>query len=200
MLSDHRVIAKTAWVGLALLMAPLVISSRAADKLDLSLDGGTEVVLDGNRNGMPAKTKLISTTSYNSYSLAPVVDGNKQRTDLGWAEAAWASDEEASTHGIEIQFSQPQRGGRFQVTWAYDTNGDDKVHWWVSREFVIQVKAKAGDAWKTVVDVKNNQSVICCYPLPDASFSFLRICQPAGGGNPSRPNLMWVGQVELLKD
>src|SRR5690349_4536597 len=178
---SHRATAQTAWVGFALLMAPFLTSSIAADKkaLDLTLDSGTEVVLDASRNGMPAKTKLVSTAPYNSYSLAPVVDGNKQRTDLGWADAAWASDEEAAPHGIEIQLSQPLRGGRFQVTWAYDTNGEEKVHWWVSRDYVIQVKDKAGDEWKTVVEVKNNQSVIGNYPLPDTSFSFLRICQPA---------------------
>ena len=147
---------------------------------------------------MPAKTKLISTPSFLEYSLAPVVDGIKKRQDLSWQEAAWASDEAESPHGIEIQLSKPQRGGRFQVTWAYDANSDGNVRWWVSRNYVVQVKEKAGDDWKTVADVKNNQSVVGSYPLPEAPVSFVRIYQLAGGGHASRPNLMWVGQLELV--
>ena len=34
-------------------------------------------------------------------------------------------------------------------------------------------------------------------PLPDESFRFLRIVQMPGGGHKLRPNLMWVGQIEL---
>ena len=147
---------------------------------------------------MPAKTKLIPSPSYLDYSLAPVVDGIKKRQDLGWQEAAWASEEDGSPHGIEIQFSRPQRGGRFQVTWAYDTNSDPEVRWWISRNYVIQVKEKASDDWKTVVEVKNNQSVVGSYPLPESPFSFLRIYQLAGGGHAGRPNLMWIGQLELI--
>ena len=86
------------------------------------------------------------------------------------------------------------------MTWAYDANSDDKVRWWISRNYVIEVKEKAGDEWKTVVEVKNNQSVVGSYPLPETPFGFLRIYQLAGGGHPARPNLMWVGQLEWVRD
>jgi len=203
-----RIVTKLALTTLAVLLAQsLTVSLRAADTpaasakaVELKLDSDTAVVLDASRNGFPAKTKLLATEPYDSYLLAPVVDGIKQRQDLSALDAAWASAEDGTTHGIEIQLSQPQRGGRFQVTWAYDTNGPEGVRWWVSREFVIQVKDKAGDEWKTVVEVKHNQSVVGCYPLPESAFSFVRIYQSAGGGHPQRPNLMWVGQLELFKD
>ena len=208
MLHKNRLLKTAASVSLALLLAPTLTGSViAAEKpspeakaVELKLDGNTAVVLDANRNGMPAKTKLIATAPYLEYSLTPILDGIKQRKDLGWQEAAWASEEDETTHGIEIQFSQPQRGGRFQVTWAYDANSDDKVRWWISRNYVIEVKEKAGDEWKTVVEVKNNQSVVGSYPLPETPFGFLRIYQLAGGGHPARPNLMWVGQLEWVRD
>ena len=204
MLHKNRIVTMAAAAALAVCFAYTLPSAWAAEKeapkakaVALSLDSDNAVVLDADRNGMPAKTKLTPTSSYSGYSLAPVVDGVRKRQDLSWAEAAWASEEDESAHGIEIQLSKPHRGGRFQITWAYDTNGDASVSWWVSRNYVIQVKANAGDDWKSVVDVKNNQSVIGSYPLPDTAFSFIRIYQLAGGGHPSRPNLMWVGQVEL---
>jgi len=185
--------------SLALVAMPT--SSTCAEqpaKVELKLDPGTEVVLKKEVNGMSANTKLISTPSYEDYTLAPVVDGIKKRKDLGWQECSWASAEDESPHGIEIQFGTPQRGGRFQVTWAYDIYNADGGKWWISRDYVIQVKGKAADEWKTVLTVKNNQSVVGCYPLPNESMGFLRICQLPGGGNPERPNIMWVGQVELL--
>ena len=195
----------SAAAGTLLLAQALTHSVSAADAeapkakgVALALVADSTVTLDADRNGMPAKTKLSATAPFDGYSLAPAVDGIKKRKDLGPADAAWASEEEANPHGIEIQFPQPQHGGRFQVTWAYDTNGDEKVKWWSSRDFVIQVKDKATDDWKTVTEVKNNQSSIGCYPLPETPFRFLRIYQLPGGGHPGRPNLMWIGQLELV--
>jgi hypothetical protein len=202
---NHRLVITAATATLAVLLVHNLVNAvgaaeKAAPKpkaVELSLDSGSAVVLEGDRNGMPAKTKLIPTASFQEYSLAPVVDGVKKRQDLTWQEAAWASEEDESPHGIEIQLSKPQRGGRLQVTWAFDTNSDSDVRWWVSRNYVIQVKDKAGDDWKTVLEVKNNQSVVGSYALPDAPFSFIRIYQLAGGGHAARPNIMWVGQLEL---
>ena len=208
MLRIDRIITKLALTTFAVLLTPsLAVSLSAADKpaasakaVELKLDSNTAVVLDAARNGFPAKTKLIATEPYPDYQLTPVVDGIKQRKDLSPQEAAWASAEDDTAHGIEIQLSQPQRGGRFQVTWAYDTNGPESVRWYFSRDYVIQIKDKAGDEWKTAVEVKNNQSIVGCYPLPETAFSFVRILQTAGGGHAQRPNLMWVGQLEVFKD
>lgn len=166
---------------------------------DLNLDPSTEVVLAADINGLPAKTKLLSSPSFAEYSLEPVVDGIRKRKELNWQACSWASAEEDSPHGIEIQLSKPQRGGRFQVSWAYDIHNAQGGQWWISRNYLIQIKNKAGDPWKTAVDVKNNQSAVGSYPLPDEEFNFLRIFQPVGGGHPDRPHIMWVGQVELVE-
>ena len=166
---------------------------------DLKLDDTTSVVLKKAGNGMAANTQLISTPSFPNYNLAPVVDGIRNRQELGWQQNAWASEEDPSPHGIEIRLGKPARGGRFQVTWAYDVNNDAGGRWWISRNYCIQIKKQAGTSWQTVVRVKDNQSAIGSYPLPDEPFSFLRIVQLPQGGHPLRPNMMWVGQVELTE-
>ena len=206
MRNHNQLATKLVASGAAMLLAAALFGAVfAAEKtvaksksVELKMDGSLTVVLDAARNGLPAKTKLMATAPYAEYYLTPVVDGIKRRKDLSWQEAAWASEEDDTPHGIEVQLGQPQRGGRFQVTWAYDTNGDEKVRWWVSRDYVVQVKEKAGDEWQTVADIKNNQSVVSSHPLPETAFSFVRIYQVAGGGHPSRPNLMWVGQIEVV--
>ena len=116
---------------------------------------------------------------------------------MGWQEASWVSEEDTSPHGIEVRLSKPVRGGRFQITWGYDINNDEGGRWWISRNYCIQIKNKADSPWKTVLRVKNNQSAIGSYPLPDEPFRFLRVVQLPGGGHPLRPNLMWVGQIEV---
>jgi len=174
-------------------------TNTAADSTSvaLALDSRTEVVLKKDINGMPSGTKLISTPSFYEYSLGPVADGIEKRKGLGWKECSWASEENGAAHGIEIQFSKPQYGGRFQVTWAYDAYNADNGRWWISRNYVIQIKEKAADAWKTVIAVQNNQSTVGSYPLPREAIGYLRIYQVALGGHLSRPNIMWIGQVGL---
>ncbi len=193
---------KTAFakIGSAILASLTIIgiSAQAADKIEVKLDSSTEVVVAKDINGIPAKSKLTSTATYEEYALAPVVDGIKKRKDLGWQECSWASAEDDTVHAIQIELSKPQRGGRFQITWAYDIHNEDSGKFWVSRDYVIQVKDKAGDPWNTVIVVKGNQSIVACHALPDTAIGFIRIYQPVGGGHPDRPNIMWVGQVELL--
>ena len=203
---QDRLVTKLTFVSsvimlIAALAPPTVAGAEPATKagaVELKLDSSMAMVLATNRNGLPAKTRIIATEPFLEYYLTPVVDGIKQRADLSWQEAAWASAEDETPHGIEIQLSRPQRGGRFQITWAYDANGEEKIPWYASRDYVIQLKDKAADAWETVAEVKGNRSVIGSHPLPDKPFSFLRIYQLAGGGHPARPNLMWVGQIELI--
>ena len=188
-------------LGIGLLTAllfPLASSRAAAEEPvpNLKLEESTAVTLDKDRNGMAAKTRLIATPSFIMYSLNPVVDGIKERTELGWQECSWASEEDPLPHGIEIRLSKPVQGGRFQVAWAFDV---PTGKWWISRNYCIQIKAKADAPWKTVITVKNNQSVVGSYPLPDEAFSFLRIVQLPSGGPTDRPDIMWVGQVEFTR-
>lgn len=193
-----RFVIGGSFVAASLMLVAMATGSIAPAPVELQLDTSTTVVLDKEINGLPAKTKLISTPSFQDYSLAPVVDGIKKRKELGWQECSWASEENESPHGIEIRFSEPHRGGRFQVTWAYDIYNEEHGKWWTSRDYVIQIKGKKDDAWKTVIAVKNNQSTVGSYPLPDEPIGYLRIYQLPGGGPADRPNIMWIAQVELL--
>ena len=160
---------------------------------DLRLDLNSGISLEADRNGMPAGTELFATHSCLDYSLATLVDGIRDRSGLGWLGCSWASTEDSYPHGIEIRLSKPLKGGAFRVTWALE-NG---TQWFVSRRYFVQVRKKARGEWKTVAEVRDNQAKVSDHALPDEPFSFLRICQESGGGSLARPNIMWVGQIEL---
>ena len=140
------------------------------------------MVLKKDTNGMAAGARLVSTPSFKKYRLPPVADGIKDRLDLPWQQAAWASAEDSAPHGIEIRLAKPVRGGRFQITWAFDINDEENGRWWISRDYCIQV-SQADAAWRTVARAKDNQSAVGSYPLPeDEPFRYLRVVQFSHGG------------------
>ncbi|MCY2928356.1 MAG: hypothetical protein NTV86_02465 [Planctomycetota bacterium] len=163
----------------------------------LRLDSNTGVVLEADRNGLPAGTTMFATAACMDYCLLALVDGVRDRKSLGWQGSAWASLEDQDPHGLEIRLGKPVKGGRLQITWAFDRFNPDHGHWFASRNFCIQVKDKASDAWKTVADVKGNASTVSSHPLPKEPFNFLRLYQLPGGGDATRPNILWIGQLEL---
>jgi hypothetical protein len=177
--------------------APAKPKPSADTPVDLRLDPNTGVVLETDRNGLPAGTTLLSTNSCLEYSLLPLIDGIRDRKGLGWQGAAWASLEDKVPHGIEIRLARPMKGGRLQITWACDKYNAQGGHCYASRDYSIQVKSKASDAWKTVADVKGNQAPVSSHPLPAEPFGFVRLVQLPGGGDPTRPNILWIGQLEL---
>jgi hypothetical protein len=56
---------------------------------------------------------------------------------------------------------------------------------------------EASDAWKTVADVEGNQAPVSSHALPAEPFGFIRLCQLPGGGDSTRPNILWIGHLEL---
>lgn len=163
---------------------------------EMVLDESKAFTLKAEKNGFPANTKLIPSGNFDdNYVVEVLVDGKKNRKEMPWQEAAWASAETEEPQGIQINLGKPMQGGRFQVAFAYDAGS-----WYTSRNFRVQVKAKETDAWKDVAVVDNNKSVIGSFVLPeDESFSFIRLYQPVGGGYVDRPNLLWLGQIEITE-
>ncbi|MCY2926639.1 MAG: discoidin domain-containing protein, partial [Planctomycetota bacterium] len=164
----------------------------------LRLDPNTGVVLEADRNGLPAGTTMFSTAACMDYSLLALVDGVKDRKTLGWQGGAWASLEDQNPHGLEIRLAKPVQGGCLRITWAFDRFNPENGHVYASRNYCIQVKGAAGEAWKTVADVKGNSSSVSTHPLPNEPFRFLRLYQLPGGGDVKRPNILWIGQLERV--
>ena len=142
-------------------------------------------------NGFPAQTVLKPSGCYGGYKVAPLVDGVHDRESLYWADAAWASAEDGRDAWIELSFPQPIASGALRLQWAVD-NG--RLH--ASQNFRVEVRR--GDKWTVVDQVAGNTKGITEHKLPDAPFDAVRVLQPAGGGSPQRPDLMWLAQVERL--
>ena len=143
-------------------------------------------------NGFPIGTVVMPSTCYGGYTVKPVVDGIANRAALHWSESAWASAEvQGEDVWLAFEFKKPQQGGRLKITWATDQGKAQ-----VSQRYQVQIKVNG--VWQDVVDAAGQQINVSMHPLPDTPYSGIRIHQPAGGGPTSRPNLMWIAQVQRI--
>ena len=147
--------------------------------------------LDSPANGFPASTTLLPSGCYAGYSVKPLVDGIRDRDQLYWADAAWASAEDGQDAWLEVRFPAPLASGTLRIHWAVD-NG--RLH--ASRRYRVEVRRN--EHWETIDQAEGNTQAVADHPLPAKPFDALRIIQPPGGGGESRPDLMWVAQVERL--
>jgi hypothetical protein len=146
-----------------------------------------QVRLAEPRNGFPAGTIVRPSGSYPGYTVAPVVDGIRDRGTLPWWKRDWASEEEPVEHSLTLLPGKPISGGRLRITYTLP-----------SQKFTVEVRERDAAAWTTLQHADANRQKTMQVSLPDQAISAIRITQPAGGGNEQRPNLMWVEQVELL--
>jgi len=127
-----------------------------------------------------------------AYNAAPVTDGVRMpEPDVHWTEAAWASAERATEHWVEIELPEAAKIGRAVLWWPFD-NG-----WlFTSRDFGVQYEAEG--RWVDAATVSGNQRAVhTIVDFEPAEAKRWRVVQSKGGGPPKRPDLMWLGEVEL---
>lgn len=115
------------------------------------------------------------------------LDGNHCQNDVSWASA-----EQPDDHWVEVTMDQPRTISEVSLYWAY-LNTD----YHTSQKILIQVPD--GDSWKTVYSSPSGGmkiqkcSTLAFEPVKTQRF---RVFQPAGGGSPTRTNLMWLAEIE----
>jgi|LSQX01.3.fsa_nt_gb hypothetical protein len=154
------------------------------------------VMEDPRRTGNVAREASVTVdSSYRGYSAEPLTDGIAHpAADAHWTEEAWASEETAAAHWIELRFDAPRTIERAAIEWSMDA-GVART----SKEVSLQVAE--GDGWRTVMTITPDA------PTPRSEMRLdepvtaerIRIYQPGGKGPEGRGNLMWVREVELFE-
>lgn len=143
-------------------------------------------------NGFPKGTRVMPSSLYPDYEVAPVLDNTADKASLGWRNRAWASTERPDPHWLEFALPNPQPVSEVRVVWATD-NGEA----FPSRRFEVQVQAKAESKWETVWKTDENLSKSTVVTFPAREVQKIRVVQEPEGGSSARPNLMWIEQVAL---
>lgn len=151
--------------------------------------------LDKPVNGFPTGTAVVPSSVYPGYYAASLVDGVKDKDALSWRKRAWASWEKKDTHQLKFELPETTSASRLRITWAWD-NG--QIH--TSRNFRIEVRPEGQENdWIEVADYADHTEAITTVDLNDNHFTALRVFQEIGGGSSSRPNIMWIEQIELVQ-
>jgi len=140
-------------------------------------------------------TKLTPDSCFSGYDdMAVLQDGVKPEAGSSLpGTVSWASAETPSPHWVEVEFAQPQTVKEVTVYWA---NYSHDPH--TSRFFEVQIPE--GDEWKTVYgspDEGEKPATCTTAEFPPVTLSKLRVYQPGESGSESRPNLMWLTEIEV---
>jgi hypothetical protein len=130
-------------------------------------------------------------SSFSGYTTAPIEDGVISTTSGGSA-VTWASVEDTTPHWIELSFSSPQTLNTATINWAFSvpqntfmTSQSVQVQYWNGSSYqTLATMTRTGDVPSTTVI------------FPTTSISKLRFYQPSNQGNPLRPGLFWVTEVD----
>lgn len=145
-------------------------------------------------NGFPKGTRVMPSSLYPDYEVAPVLDNTADKASLGWRNRAWASTERPDPHWIEFAMPEARPVSEVKVVWATD-NGEA----FPSRRFEVQVQSKAESNWETVWKTDENLSKSTVASFSPREVQKIRVVQEPEGGSSARPNLMWVEQVALVR-
>lgn len=152
------------------------------------------VVLAEAANGFPAGTTLMPNSCYAGYTVAPLVDGIEDRSELHWSRAAWASSDEVEGETwLRMTLPEAVRGGELTITWATDSG---ITH--VSENYRVETLGPDG-TWQDAGSAVTTTEQTSTHALPDRPFTDLRILQPEGGGSVERPGLLWIAQLQLIQ-
>ena len=149
------------------------------------LNGDASFARDGR-----ARVEVDST--YAGYTIRPLTDGVRDTTGVAWNDAAWASDETGGPHWVKITFPDPTVVRALEIYWnieggvTYTSQRGTVVGWTEAGEKV------------TLGEFTNHQ------PVPATRIEFqprklkaIELLQPSRGGPETRPNLMWLSEIEV---
>ena len=109
---------------------------------------------------------------------------------LSARQSAWASAETEKEHWIKASFSNPQILQKVKIFWALD-----KGEIYKSKKVKLNLKNSLGQETEISGQRDDSDPGMTIWEFKPVAVSELIIEQAGGDGPPSRPNLMWVGQV-----
>ncbi|MBI3923007.1 MAG: discoidin domain-containing protein [Armatimonadetes bacterium] len=142
---------------------------------------------------VPAGTKVTVDSSYEGYNPTPLTDGRINPKTDDWASVAWASEEGATEHWIQLDFPAVQRISGVVIHWAFDSGS-----YYDSQKVLLEVKQGAIWSPVNVSEInRDNSGAKTALRFAALETRCLRIRQPVGGGPTGRPDILWVSEVEV---
>ena len=192
-------------------VAPQSVQSvRLPVKASMTKRGGLSVMVDSDNTNVfqrrfdvtflavgeslarDSRVRIDVDSTYSGYSTKALTDGVRDTTGVAWNEAAWASEESGGPHWVRITFPEPTTVHSLSAYW----NVEGGVTY-TSRRGTVIGWTESGE--KVVLGEFTNQKPV---PVTHAEFDprklkAIELRQPSRGGSETRPNLMWLSEIEV---
>lgn len=170
-----------------------VTVTAAADDEEWGNASATMIRFPSSKNVLlDDEVEVLVDSTYPGYSIAALRDGIVDTTGLGWAEAAWASADLAVPHWVEARWPTPRRIRSVTVHWAEDAGA-------YLRSTKYRIQYRLDEKWVDLPgqEVAPSDADGARYEFDPLVTDGIRFWQEAGGGPESRPNLLWIRELEV---
>ena len=148
-----------------------------------------------NRALAAFQTTLAVDSCFSSYpSLACLQDGFVDLDGISCGnDVSWASAETEEPHWLEVHLAAPQRIREMILYWAHASQVYRTSQRW-------EIQVPEGDGWRPIYRSPDPPLAPTKYTrcrFDPVVTDRLRLWQPAGNGCAERPQLLWLGEVEV---
>lgn len=164
-------------------------NDEVIDSCELSLT----ILTDKSSKARPSDVVVNADSCYFGYTQEPLNDGVIDVSEVHWSEVAWASQDGAMPHWVEIHFPEPQVIRNVVIYWAIDGG-----QLYSSAHYRLEYMSE-NSGWREITTrldktVRDMDSL----EFEPVRASAIRYYQFKGGGPVSRPHIAWIREIEVF--
>lgn len=136
--------------------------------------------------------RVTADSVFAGYTTKPLHDGIYEPVGLPWDQSAFASGETPEPRWIRVTFPEPTTVSTITAYW-HEEGG-------------VRYASRQGEAWGLLPDGRRirlgafsemTSSRATVLSFAPQTVTAIEWRQPAGGGHPLRPNLIWIAELEI---
>lgn len=129
---------------------------------------------------------------FEGYTPETLVDGKVMEPGTSTFGVTWASAETNTPHWAVLIFDKPRAVAGVELYWAHFQG-----EYMVSTRYAVE--AWDGARWRPLAEAKGQEPAkSTAHRFDPVTTTAIRVRQPAGGGHPARPHLMWLTEIKPL--
>jgi len=135
--------------------------------------------------------KVNVDSCFSGYGPETLIDGDSQScAAAGSPAASWASAETGTAHWVEVVLPKLETIESVALYWAYRKPSKR-----------VEAHIHKDGKWTTVgtAERKQSEQLASTIRFTPVKTDRIRVLQPSGCGQESRPNLLWVGEISVRK-
>jgi len=139
-----------------------------------------------------SRVRVDVDSTYSGYTTKPLADGVRDTKGIAWNEAAWASEETGGPHWVRIAFPEPTTIHAMAIYWNIEGGVT-----YTSRRGTVIGWTESGEKVALGEFTNANPVAVTRVEFPPRKLKQIELRQPSRGGSATRPNLLWLSEIEV---